>query len=172
MPDTTSKLQIFVFTAISLVPGTTMRYIGLGLATASLAVAEVDRLENSIKITEKILEGAKMDCTRDQVELMPRGNRLRQTKILASKIQTRVQEAEDTPRGIMQSIDKCRLEVKEIQSSTLLTIEAERQRKLSEGIKESREVISVVLRAPTRHAHFPSRRSELKTDEFFQESYM
>ncbi|KAJ6578701.1 hypothetical protein DFH09DRAFT_1310679 [Mycena vulgaris] len=166
-----------------------MRYIGLGLATASLLIYAAhyqspsqtfDRLENSIKVTEEILEGAKMDCARDQVELMRRENRLRQAKILASKIQSRMLEAEDTTweeyfqaiRGIMQSIDKCRREVKEIQTSTLLTIEAERQRKLSEGIKESREVISAILRAPTRRAHLPIRRSELGVDDFFQESYM
>ncbi|KAJ6481170.1 hypothetical protein DFH09DRAFT_1107768 [Mycena vulgaris] len=136
MPDTVSKLQIFVFAAISLVPGTTMRYMGLGLATASLLIYAAhyqspsqtfDRLEDSIKVTEEILEGGKMHCARDQVELMRRENRLRQAKILASKIQTRMHEAEDTTweeyfqviRGIMQSIDKCRREVKEIQSSTL-----------------------------------------------------
>ncbi|KAJ6578709.1 hypothetical protein DFH09DRAFT_1361099 [Mycena vulgaris] len=189
MPDTISKLQIFVFTAISLASVTTQRYIGLGLATTSLILFaahhqspshRLDRLENSIEVTEEILERAQIDCTRDQVELMRRGNRLRQAKILASKIQTRMLEAEDTTweeyfkaiRGIMQSIDKCRREVKEIRTSTLLTIEGERQRKLSEGIKESSEVISAVLRAPTRHAHVPTRRSYLGADDFFQESYM
>ncbi|KAJ6578703.1 hypothetical protein DFH09DRAFT_1276177 [Mycena vulgaris] len=202
MPDTISKLQIFVFAAISLASVTTQRYIGLGLATTSLAIyvahhhspsQRLDRLENSFKVTEEILERAKMDCARDQVELMRKGNRLRQyvhprsrlpeyntdsrTKILASKIQTRMLEAEDTTweeyfkaiRGIMQSIDKCRREVKEIRTSTLLTIEGERQRKLSEGIKESSEVISAVLRAPSRHAY---RRSGTGADDFFQESYI
>ncbi|KAJ6578705.1 hypothetical protein DFH09DRAFT_1148133, partial [Mycena vulgaris] len=114
-----------------------MRYIGLGLATASLLIyaahhkspsQTLDRLKNSIKVAEEILEGAEMDCARNQVELMRKGNRLRQyvhprsrlpeyntdsrTKILASKIQTCMLEAEDTTweeyfkaiKGIMQSI--------------------------------------------------------------------
>ncbi|KAJ6578699.1 hypothetical protein DFH09DRAFT_1148107, partial [Mycena vulgaris] len=132
-----------------------MRYIGLGLATALLLIyaahqqspsQRLDRLEDSIKVTEEILEGAKMNCARDQVEVMRSGNRLRQyvhprsrspeyntdfrAKILASKIQTRMLEAEDTTwekylqaiRGILQSIDKCRVEVKEIRTSTLVSL--------------------------------------------------
>ncbi|KAJ6578648.1 hypothetical protein DFH09DRAFT_1148017, partial [Mycena vulgaris] len=147
------------------------RYIGLGLATASLVIyaahhqspsQRLDRLENSIKVTEEILERAKMDCARDQMKLMVRGNRLRQyvhphlefleckTRILASKIQTRMLEAEDTTweeyfqdiTGIMRSINKCKREVKEIRTSTLVS-----------------------------HVHLTTRRY-LGADDFFQESYV
>jgi len=72
-------------------------------------------------------------------------------KLSASKIQTRLLETGSVTtweeylqkiRGILQSINKCAKDVKEIQTST---IEAERQRQLSEGIKEFHETIDAVI---------------------------
>ncbi|KAJ7123732.1 hypothetical protein C8R44DRAFT_152032 [Mycena epipterygia] len=51
-------------------------------------------------------------------------------------------------RGITKSIGKCRKEVERIHTATLVIIQAERRRKLSEDIKEAR-VVTAVLRSPT-----------------------
>ncbi|KAJ7493477.1 hypothetical protein FB451DRAFT_1550965 [Mycena latifolia] len=165
MCDVISAFQTsIVFGALSLVPGNTFRYIGLGLASASLTVYAVHhqgpsqklaRLEGTVKDTEEIMEQAKLDCLRNGVELMDRETRLLHVKLSVSKIKSQMLEARDTPWneyfqkiiGIWQSIDKGEKDIKQIQTSTLLTIEGERQRRLSEGIKESREIFDAVVRS-------------------------
>ncbi|KAJ7704073.1 hypothetical protein B0H17DRAFT_1193987 [Mycena rosella] len=168
----------FILGALSLVPGNTSPYITLGLSSVLLAVYAVHhygptqrfaRLEDEIIATETILEGAKLDCARDHMTLVERGGRLLEAKLSASECQTKILEARDKTweeyfqaiKEIMEMIAECAKNVKAIQTSTLLTIEAERQRKLSEGINESHEVFNAVLRSPTRHAQLPSRRSAL-----------
>ncbi|KAJ7704011.1 hypothetical protein B0H17DRAFT_1175727 [Mycena rosella] len=183
MCDSTLKTSL-ILGALSLVPGSTFGYLGLGLASASLTVyvahhyspsQRLVRLEGAIKATEEMLERARLNCTRDQVELIEEGRRLLQANLSASKIQTQILEGRGKEyfnnfRGIMQNIDKCGQEVKAIQTSTLLTIEVERRRKLSEGIKEYQEVFTAIVRSPTRHAHLPSRR--LGATDLPQELYM
>ena len=70
-------------------------------------------------------------------------------------------------RGMFMKIDQCATDVKKIQTSMLvsgpwsrlkfkyvttrqLTMETERQRKLSEGIRNSAEIFTAVVRSPTR----------------------
>jgi hypothetical protein len=70
-------------------------------------------------------------------------------------------------RGMLMKIDRCATDVKKIQTSTLvsrahhpfkirnnvatqLTMESERQRKLSEGMRNSAEILTAVVRSPTR----------------------
>ncbi|KAJ7897995.1 hypothetical protein B0H14DRAFT_3124501 [Mycena olivaceomarginata] len=48
----------------------------------------------------------------------------------------------------MQNISQCAKKVKEVHRSTLLAIEAERQRQLSEGIKEVCEIHDTVICSP------------------------
>ncbi|KAJ7457101.1 hypothetical protein FB451DRAFT_1275930 [Mycena latifolia] len=176
MCDTISTLQASVMmSTLSLVAGNTSRYIGLGLASASLGVyaahhqspsQKLARLEDALMATEEILEHAKLDCARNRVELMESETQLLQAKLAVSKIQSQMLEARDTTWneyfqniiGIWKSIKKCEKDIKQIQTSTLLTIEAERQRRLSEGIKESREILDAVVRSPTRHVNHLSRR--------------
>jgi hypothetical protein len=92
-------------------------------------------------------------------------------KLSASKIQSHLLEIRSATwktyfrsiRAILRSVDQCAKEIKEIQTAMLvsvfaftipcflirnfpqLIIEAERQRKLTEGIKESQEVLGAVV---------------------------
>ncbi|KAJ7704080.1 hypothetical protein B0H17DRAFT_1127096 [Mycena rosella] len=190
MSNPTSTLQTsLLFGALSMLPGNTFPYIALGLASASLGAYAVQhyspsqrllRLEHAITATEEILAGAKLNCARDHMTLIERGGLLLEAKLSASEIQTKILEPRDKTREeyfqafkeIMEDISKCTKDVKEIQTATLLTIEAERQRKLSEGIKDSEDVFNAVVRSPTRHAQLPSRRSDAGRASFLQGSSM
>ncbi|KAJ7704105.1 hypothetical protein B0H17DRAFT_1194014 [Mycena rosella] len=173
-----------------MVPGNTSRYINLGLASASLTIYAVHhyspsqrllRLEDTITATEEILEGAKLDCARDHMTLMERGRRLLEYgKTIGVQNPDPDLEVHDKTweeyfqaiKEIMEEISKCAKDVKGIQTSTLLTIEAERQRKFSEGIAESHAVLNAVVRSPTRHAQLPSRRFDAGRASFLQGSSM
>ncbi|KAJ7757291.1 hypothetical protein B0H14DRAFT_2634916 [Mycena olivaceomarginata] len=63
----------------------------------------------------------------------------------------------------MQNISQCVKAVKEIETSTLLTIEAERQREFFEGIKELRETHDPVISESARRAQTVTRRFESVT---------
>ncbi|KAJ7704031.1 hypothetical protein B0H17DRAFT_1127055 [Mycena rosella] len=185
-----SALQTSVLSgALAMVPGNTSRYITLGLASASLTLYAAHhygpsqrllRLEDTITVTEEILEGAKLGCARDHMTLMERWRRLLKAKLAASKIQTQILEARDKTweeyfqaiKEIMDKITECAKDVKGIHTSTLLTIEAERQRQLSTGIQESHEILNVVVPLPTRHAQPRSRRSALGATNVPRESDM
>ncbi|KAJ7896933.1 hypothetical protein B0H13DRAFT_1884807 [Mycena leptocephala] len=155
-----------IFWALSPIPG--FRYIGLGLVVTSFIIYAANRqrpsyklsqLEDMIKIVEEMLKRAREKCARDHVELTNEARCLLEAKLSASKIQSRLLKTRnDTTwkkylqslRGIMQSIDECAKKVKKIQTSTLLTIQTEHQRQLSEGIKEFREVADAVVCSSTR----------------------
>ncbi|KAJ7704052.1 hypothetical protein B0H17DRAFT_1228265, partial [Mycena rosella] len=188
--DTISALQTSIlFGALAMVPGNTSPYITLGLASVLLAVHAMHhygpsqrllRLEDTITATEEILEGAKLDCARDHMTLVERGRRLLEAKLSASEIQTKILEARDETweeyfqglRETMEKITKCRKDITAIHTSTLLTIEAERQRQLSAGIQESHEVLNAVVPLSTRHAQPRSRRSGLGAINVPRESDM
>ncbi|KAJ7704093.1 hypothetical protein B0H17DRAFT_1194002 [Mycena rosella] len=190
MGNTIFTLQTsLILGALSLAPGNTSPYITLGLASVLLAVYLVHhygpmqrlaRVEDVIAATEEILAGAKLDCARDHMTLMERGRRLLEAKLSASNIQTKILQARDKTweeyfqaiKEIMEEVSKCAKDVKRIQTSTLLTIEAEHRRKLSEGIKDSQEIFNAVVRSPTRHAQLPSRRSDAGRASFLQGSSM
>ncbi|KAJ7757293.1 hypothetical protein B0H14DRAFT_2634918 [Mycena olivaceomarginata] len=157
---------------LSLLPGN--RYITWALVSAVLFIhtanrqrpsRKLGRLEYAIEACEEILKHAKANCARNHVDLMDGTRRLLEAKLSASKIQTRLLETRSVTtwenfveylgdlREIMQDISRCAKEVKGIQKSTLmpyfqLTIEAERQRQLSEGIKEVREIHETVIGSP------------------------
>ncbi|KAJ7652249.1 hypothetical protein B0H17DRAFT_1215032 [Mycena rosella] len=187
---TISTLQASVLLgALSVLPGNSVRYIGLGLASASLGVyaayyyspsQKLARLEDAITVAENVLARARLDCTRNQVELMDRASCILETKLSASKIRTQILEGRDSTwgnyshaiGGIIRRIDMCAKDIKEIQSATMLTIETERQRKLCEGIKESKEVLNMIVCAPTRRTHLQSRRSALAVINLSHGSYM
>ncbi|KAJ7353232.1 hypothetical protein DFH08DRAFT_61841 [Mycena albidolilacea] len=152
-----------ILPGLALVAGNASPYTLLGLGAASLAVyaanrqtpsAKLGRVEDAIIATEKIQQHAKANGARDQVKWLEYGKRLLDAKLSASKIQTRLLEAHSVKtwweylekvKEILQSINKCAKEVKNIQTSILLTIEAERQRQLCEGIKEVRETIDATI---------------------------
>ncbi|KAJ7792096.1 hypothetical protein B0H14DRAFT_178842 [Mycena olivaceomarginata] len=158
-----------IFGALSLLPGN--RYIPLGLLPAALIVYTVNRqrpshklarVERAIEACEETLKHAKSNCARNHVELTDRMRRLLEVKLSASKIQSQLLETHNVAtweelveyllnqREIIQKINQCAKDVKEIQTSTLLTIEAERQREFFEGIKEMREIHDTVVSASAR----------------------
>ncbi|KAJ7896919.1 hypothetical protein B0H13DRAFT_2338018 [Mycena leptocephala] len=167
---------------LALVPGTISRYVCLALASASVFLAarhqssaqRFTKLEDAIKDLEDILERAKTASSyaRNHLEVIDVGCRLLQVKLSASKIQSDLLDMRNATwkayfksiRAILRTIDQCAKEAKEIQTAMLLIIEEERQRKLTEGIKESQEVLGVVV---LRHAY---RRSD-SDSHVFQEYY-
>ncbi|KAJ7868819.1 hypothetical protein B0H14DRAFT_2572242 [Mycena olivaceomarginata] len=153
--------------ALSLLPG--KRYIPLGLSSAALLIYianrqrrshKLGRVERAIDVCDEMLKHAKANCARSHVDLMNGTRRLLEAKLSVSKIQTRLLETRSVAtwenlveylrdlREIMQDISQCVKEVKGIQTSTLLTIETERQRQLSVGIKEVREIHETVIGSP------------------------
>ncbi|KAJ7474819.1 hypothetical protein FB451DRAFT_1174249 [Mycena latifolia] len=155
-----------VIWALSLIPGSIFCYVILALACASLMIyaahrirpsTRLERLNNALTTTTEILARAKSECLRDLLDLADKETVLLQVKLSASKIQTRLLEARDASwetylhkiRAISHSLDRCERQVRELQTSTLLIIESENQRKLAEHINESREIVNMVLRSPS-----------------------
>ncbi|KAJ7353182.1 hypothetical protein DFH08DRAFT_956263 [Mycena albidolilacea] len=152
-----------ILSGLALVAGNAFSYTLLGLGAASFAVYaanhqtpwyKLGRVQDTIIAIEKIQPYAEANCARDQVKWLEYGKRLLDAKLSASKIQTRLLEARSVKtwgeylekvKEILQSIDECAKEVKDIQTSILLAIEAERQRQLCEGIKEVRETIDATI---------------------------
>ncbi|KAJ7896925.1 hypothetical protein B0H13DRAFT_1884799 [Mycena leptocephala] len=140
------------------------------------------RLEDAIRALEEILECAKAASSyaRNHMEVTDVGCRLLQyvqtcwrgrkpddkifrVKLSASKIRSNLLAMRSATwktyfkniRAILQIIDQCAKEVKEIQTAMLLITEGERQRKLTEGIIESQEVLGAIvllLSVPYNHA--------------------
>ncbi|KAJ7353226.1 hypothetical protein DFH08DRAFT_934237 [Mycena albidolilacea] len=158
-----------ILPGLALVVGNTFPYILLGLGAASLIVYaanrqtpsyKLGRIEDAIIATEEIQQHAEANGARGQLKWMDHAKRLLDVKLSASKIQTRLLEARsittwgeylEKVKAILESIDECAQEVKNIQTSILLTIEAERQRQLCEGIKEVRETIDATIYSSMRH---------------------
>ncbi|KAF7356365.1 hypothetical protein MVEN_00968900 [Mycena venus] len=153
-----------IFWALSIVPGN--RYILLGLISVTLIIYAVNSqrpshklrlVEEAIKVAEEILERAQWNCSRNQVELMDETTHLLKAKISASEIRSRLLETDGVTtwkefvkylqslRDITQKMKQCAKEVKEIQTSILRTIEAERRRKISEGVQESQEILDTLI---------------------------
>ncbi|KAJ7872226.1 hypothetical protein B0H13DRAFT_2349579 [Mycena leptocephala] len=171
--------------ALALVPSTSSRYIFFALACMSFTflaarhqgpTQKFAKLEDAIKAVKEALEHAKAASSymRNHMKVVDAGCRLLQVKLSASKIQSHLLEMRSVTWNtyfksiwaILRTIDQCAKEVKEIQTTMLLIIEEERQRKLTEGIKESQEVLGAVIRSPIRRAH---RRSE--SDSHIFQSY-
>ncbi|KAJ7603216.1 hypothetical protein DFH06DRAFT_1394301 [Mycena polygramma] len=176
MPNLKSSLLLSV---LALIPGTIWRYACIALAFVSLVLfiarhqgpaRKFNMLESLIKVTEETLHRAKAMPTSasSHAEIINAEGHFLQVKLFASKIQTRMLEMRDETRkvyfkglkALLLAIRHSAAEVQEIQTALLLTIEEENQRKLTEGIKESREVLSTVVRSPTRRTYLATRRSE------------
>ncbi|KAJ7858602.1 hypothetical protein B0H14DRAFT_650369 [Mycena olivaceomarginata] len=142
-----------IFSGLALVAGNAFPYILLGLGAGLFTIYaakrqtplyKLGRVEDTIIVTEKIQQHAKANGARDQVKWLEYRQRLLDAKLSASKIQTRLLEARsiktweeylEKVKKNLQNIDECTKEVKDIQTSILLTIEAERQHQLCEGHK-------------------------------------
>ncbi|KAJ6461348.1 hypothetical protein C8R45DRAFT_1080861 [Mycena sanguinolenta] len=154
-----------VLGAISLIPYN--RYILWSLGLASLVLYAADRqrpsnklepLEASIYSTGETLAKAKASCTRSYAELMDVTSQFYEAKLSVSNIKSRLLEPHSVSTWgelkefmwnsikIWQSIRRCGKKVKEIESSVLRIVEAERQRELSQDIQTSREIITSLTR--------------------------
>ncbi|KAF7356285.1 hypothetical protein MVEN_00960300 [Mycena venus] len=174
MDNTASAI---ILGAVTLMPGNRWILLGLGSATLIIYVAnrqrpshQLGQVEDAVKVAEETLECAKTNCTRNQMELMDGMRRLLKAKISASEIRAQLMDTHcittwkefaeyvEEMRGITQSISQCAKEVKEVHTSTLRTIEAERRRQFSEGIKECNEILDTVISSPMGRSHAARRR--------------
>ncbi|KAJ6554415.1 hypothetical protein B0H19DRAFT_146565 [Mycena capillaripes] len=121
-----------------MVPGNTFRYIIVAFILASLLISfarrqrlsyKLARVEDTLKTAKERLESAKANCARSHVELMDLTSRLLEAKL--SAIQTRLLKTRNvtdwteylqTVGGIMQSIKQCAKDVKEIETSILVSM--------------------------------------------------
>ncbi|KAJ7757303.1 hypothetical protein B0H14DRAFT_408072 [Mycena olivaceomarginata] len=168
-----------IFGALSLLPGNRCIlwvFVSAGMilyaANRQRPSHKLGRLERAIEGCEETLKHAKSNCARNHVELTDGTRRLLEAKMSASKIQSRLLETHSVAtweelleyllnlRDIMQKIKKCAKDVEGIQTSTLLTIEAERRRQFFEGIKELREIHETVTSASARNTQTVTRRFE------------
>ncbi|KAJ7757305.1 hypothetical protein B0H14DRAFT_3511936 [Mycena olivaceomarginata] len=161
------------------------RYITLGLLSAALVIYTVNRqrpshklsrVECAIEVCEETLKYATSNCARNHLELTDTTRRLLEAKLSASKIETQLLETHSVTtweglveylqnlRDIVQNINQCAKDVKGIQRSILLTIEAERQRQFFEGIKELREIHDTVTSASACRRGRPA--TTTTTEEF------
>ncbi|KAJ7903868.1 hypothetical protein B0H13DRAFT_2663578 [Mycena leptocephala] len=172
MCDTVTISTSIILGTLALIPDITLRYVCFALASASFILyasrswgpaQKFNRLGDAIKTLEEILERTKAasNYARNHVEVIDGGIRLLQVKLSASKIQSHLLEIRSATwktyfrsiRAILRSVDQCAKEIREIQTAMLLIIEAERQRKLTEGIKESQEVLGAVVGSPLRRTY-------------------
>ncbi|KAJ7757294.1 hypothetical protein B0H14DRAFT_2634920 [Mycena olivaceomarginata] len=135
-------------------------YLDDGRSTISPAKQPLYYLGSSLRsfghlyLCEETLKYAKSNCARNHLELTDATRRLLEidTQLLETHSVTTWEELVEylqNLRDIVQNINQCAKDVKEIQRSTLggfqLTIEAERQREFFEGIKELREIHNTVV---------------------------
>ncbi|KAJ7848010.1 hypothetical protein B0H14DRAFT_3453370 [Mycena olivaceomarginata] len=149
-----------VLGALSLLPNN--RYILLALAPAMVVVnvanaqrptQKLDRVKHTIDGCKELLKGAKLTCGRNHVELTDRTRRLSEVEVSASRIQVQLLEKHHdftTWKGcveyvngmcdIWKKIHQCAKDVREIETSTLRTLEAEKQRQSGENIRDCDEI--------------------------------
>jgi hypothetical protein len=149
-------LSSVLFWTLSLIPSKTLHYVGLGAATASILIYAAQynhpatrhaRLNTAISATTEIMERAKSQCRRDQLDLIEAERRLFQcgacllldlfvliiffrAKLCASQMQCCLLEARDGSwkiyfekiRAIAPSLHRCESLVREIQTSALVGV--------------------------------------------------
>ncbi|KAJ7607555.1 hypothetical protein FB45DRAFT_1131361 [Roridomyces roridus] len=148
--------------AIPLVPKVIASYTGLALGFTSTAIyiayrktphQKLGRLQDAITATADVLNDAKQDCARATVTLLDLEDRLLQAQLTASETQVKLLKARDEETWteyfdvlsqIMHDTNKCTADVREIHIETLLALEQEKQRKISSGMKDTREVLAAI----------------------------
>ncbi|KAJ7810102.1 hypothetical protein B0H14DRAFT_3480913 [Mycena olivaceomarginata] len=182
MCDTSDALQSSVlFWMLSLIPAKMFPYLSLGILSASSVVyalrrrcpaVTLDRLDNTITAVEEILTHAKAKCMRDYLALFEAETRFLRTKLAVSRLHSRLLEARHMPGWktylrdiftISRALVMLEREVRDIQTSLLVLIEAAHQHKLTEDIRESQEIVDGVLQ-PYYSGDHCSRRALLIQD--------
>ncbi|KAJ7727685.1 hypothetical protein B0H14DRAFT_2640831 [Mycena olivaceomarginata] len=166
-----------IFGALPLLPGN--RSILWAFASQHPS-HKLGRVERKIKACKEILKNEKANYPRNLGKWMDRTRRLLEARLAASKIQSgllktpRVSTSEELVEYLrdmketMPNVNQCAKDAKEIRRTTLeiqiknfqLTIEAERQCKFFEGIKELREIHDTTISATARRAKTVTRRFE------------
>ncbi|KAJ6583871.1 hypothetical protein DFH09DRAFT_1433782 [Mycena vulgaris] len=155
MQDSTSQLTASILLgSLSLIPNTALRYTALGLATCLgilYAVylkhpsTQLCQLEKMLATTEELIRGAKTQCPRDQLSLAEEWVRFLEVKQSTSVIKYNILA---TPRFtwtqyrlLSRDMAEHIAHVKSIHTAVQLTIEAERQRKLTAEIDDAEFVL-------------------------------
>ncbi|KAJ7847994.1 hypothetical protein B0H14DRAFT_2583216 [Mycena olivaceomarginata] len=125
----------------------------ISIANAQRPTQKLQRTKRAINACKELLEGAKLTCARDHVELTDRTRRISEVAVSASRIQVQLMEKHHdftTWKGcveyvngmcnIWKKIHQCAKDVREIETSNLRTIEAENQRQSGENIRDCDEI--------------------------------
>ncbi|KAJ7809537.1 hypothetical protein B0H14DRAFT_3481364 [Mycena olivaceomarginata] len=164
MCDTSDILQSSVlFWMLSLIPVTIFPYLALGLLSTSFIVyalrhncpaVRIVRLKNEIAVVDAILTHAKAERMRDYLALIQAETQFLRTKLAVSRLHSRLLEARNMPGWknylrdiftISRALAMLEREVRDIQTSLLVLIEAAHQRKLTADIHEGQEIGDGVL---------------------------
>ncbi|KAJ7347787.1 hypothetical protein DFH08DRAFT_1001061 [Mycena albidolilacea] len=135
-----------LFWTLSFIPATILPYLALGLLSTSFIIyglryscpaVTLDRLENTITAVEdSILIHAKAKCMRDYLALVEAETRFLRTKLAVSRLHSRLLEARSMSgwknylRAILtisRALAMLEREVRDIQTSLLVLIEAAQQ---------------------------------------------
>ncbi|KAJ7347750.1 hypothetical protein DFH08DRAFT_808536 [Mycena albidolilacea] len=148
---------------LSLIPAKIFPYLALGLLSASFIIyalrhncpaVRVDRLKNGITVVDEILTHAKAKCMRNYLALVEAETRFLRTKLAVSKIHSRLLEACHMPGWkiylrdiftISRALAMLEREVRDIQTSLLVLIEADHQHKLTVDLHAGQEIGDGVL---------------------------
>ncbi|KAJ6480293.1 hypothetical protein C8R45DRAFT_351229 [Mycena sanguinolenta] len=155
-----------LFSMLSLIPGNSFVYLSFAV-TSTLSVGyamhyncpsvKLGRLTTALNTGGKTLAHAKATCMRNYLALTETETRFLRTKLTASKLQTRLLEAhnlgwKDYLHNII-SISRCLVmlerDVRDIQKSLLVLIEAAHRRKLTEDINETQAVLHGTMHQTT-----------------------
>ncbi|KAJ6480296.1 hypothetical protein C8R45DRAFT_933222 [Mycena sanguinolenta] len=148
-----------LFFMLSLIPSNIVRYPSLVLAVIFLVVysiynnppsARLTQVNNVVIVVDGILTRAKAECMRDHLLLAEYETRFLRMKLSASKIHSYVLELDamawkqylQNRITISTSLAKCERELRDIQTSLLLLIEAAHQRKLAENLNLNMEIVN------------------------------
>ncbi|KAJ7347873.1 hypothetical protein DFH08DRAFT_960262 [Mycena albidolilacea] len=159
MCDNPSTIRsALLFWMLSFVPSNILPYITLGVASISLVVyyvqlnlpsLKLNRLKNTIGMTEDIITRAKADCgMRDHLLLVEGEIRLLRVKLSTSRIHSRLLETHSVcwitylqnMITISRNLAMSERELQDIRTSLLLLIEGPHQHKLGQTINGSQEI--------------------------------
>ncbi|KAF7378082.1 hypothetical protein MSAN_00232400 [Mycena sanguinolenta] len=162
-----------LFFTLSLIPSNVFRYPTLAVAVISLVVYSIYSNSSSARLTrvndiiieaDSILTRAKAECMRNHSLLAEYETRLLRTKLFASEIHSQILEIHVVPwkhyvqnrMAISRSLAKCEHELRDIQTSLLVLIEAVHQRKLAEDLNLNPQIVdglsSLTFSGPTSSA--------------------
>ncbi|KAF8206004.1 hypothetical protein K438DRAFT_1931788 [Mycena galopus ATCC 62051] len=159
MCDTSNTLSSSALSStVFLIPTKILPYLSLGLVSAAFIVyalhyycpsARLNRLHNTITTVDELLDHAKATCRRDFLALAELDTRF-------LRLHTRLLEVQNVPdfryyvqpmMDVSRSLPKLCRELQDVYMLLRVLIEAERQQKLTEDIKEGQESIDGVLRS-------------------------